>query len=286
MRTKSQRQIVHNEVLKTLTGTQDVESSQSCSKFPRILVSIREIQELESILSIGVDVIDLKEPRQGALAATDPSMWDEIARRWIRSGASPGSRWSVALGEMDHAVRIAKHCPPEFDYAKAGPFGCCTRQILKQGWQSLRDQLPNSVELVAVAYADRQSTAETNERTFLSAAEIVHAAIEMKFKTVLIDTHSKNSGNLIEHLGSPMLAEILELARRGGLECFLAGGLTLEHAMMLSQSLNPAPTGFGFRGAFCSGNRADRLDPDLVRAAIAKRHCQDKLGGNQLLPAE
>lgn len=254
--------------------SRNVGSDQSCFKFPRILVSAREISEIAPIISVGVDVIDLKEPRRGALAAADPRLWRQVADRFIDHQTDHSPRWpdhsplwSVALGEIDDAMGIARECPPAFDYAKAGPRGCGDIDGLVAAWRQIKDRLPGGVALVAVAYADWQNA------TTPPPMQILVAAQSLGLETILIDTWSKTHGDSIEHLGRGEIQNLTRTAHRHKMQCFIAGGMSVDRAFSL---FDPDPgkndgLGFGFRGAMCGGNRLDRLCPRLVEQAVQRR---------------
>src|SRR5207244_7336185 len=43
-----------------------------------LLVSVRSAAEAETALAGGADVVDVKEPRRGALGPADPSVWKQV----------------------------------------------------------------------------------------------------------------------------------------------------------------------------------------------------------------
>ena len=60
-----------------------------------LLVSVRSAAEARIALEAGADLIDVKEPRRGALGAADPAVWKDVCR--AVAGRVPVS---VALGEL------------------------------------------------------------------------------------------------------------------------------------------------------------------------------------------
>ncbi len=69
---------------------------------PRLLVSARSAAEVEVAIASGADIVDLKEPRAGALAPTGRELWHQVARRWdemdqaSQGTAIVGGTWRIA----------------------------------------------------------------------------------------------------------------------------------------------------------------------------------------------
>src|SRR5204863_2047675 len=81
-----------------------------------LLVSVRSAAEAELALAGGADIIDVKEPRRGALGPADPIVWKEILERV--AGRVPVS---AALGELhSDAIRGYASGAAGFAYAKIG----------------------------------------------------------------------------------------------------------------------------------------------------------------------
>jgi uncharacterized protein (UPF0264 family) len=62
---------------------------------PQLLVSVRDVAEAEAALAGGADIIDIKEPRRGALGMADAAMIAEIVACVDRRVPV-----SAALGEL------------------------------------------------------------------------------------------------------------------------------------------------------------------------------------------
>ena len=54
-------------------------TSAECHAKPASLVSVRDLAEFEMVYEAGVDIVDLKEPRSGALAPTDYETWSLVS---------------------------------------------------------------------------------------------------------------------------------------------------------------------------------------------------------------
>lgn len=217
-----------------------------------LLVSVRSAAEWRRVVGLPVTVLDLKEPRRGALAAVSPELWRQAARE-----VPPHQRLSAALGEWDEANSLAALVPERFAFAKAGPARVAGVAGLRASWRALGERLAPGVELVAVAYADHQ-LAECPE-----PEEIFQAAAQAGLRTWLVDTYDKTGGDSICRLGRERLQRIAALAQRHRARWVLAGSLRQAAAgELLAQGVRP--TLFGVRGDVCAGDRTQQISPSRV----------------------
>src|SRR6516225_7472683 len=68
----------------------------------RLLVSVVSAQEARRALAGGADIIDVKDPTEGALGAPSPRVLSEVVR--VVGGAAPVS---VALGDLPNLPHTA-----------------------------------------------------------------------------------------------------------------------------------------------------------------------------------
>ena len=228
-------------------------ASASSNAVPRLLISVRSLVEADAIANLGIAVLDLKEPLHGALAPASVDLWQQIASRYAASVSL-----SVALGEFDQAVDLAADVPGAVAFAKAGPANCQTLRQLTSAWTRLRDRLPESVSLVAVAYADHRAAA------CLPPQEIFEQAASMGIKTWLIDTLHKNGQSTLDQLSVETLSGIAQLAKLNQAQWVLAGSIRLAAARGYAR-LGPLPDLFGVRGDVCHGQRTGEISPQSVQ---------------------
>ena len=225
---------------------------------PQLLVSVRTLEELTSVRDAGVDVIDLKEPRNGPLAPVAPSFWGGAAASLGPPTQPRDPLLSAALGESAEARIVAGQVPPAFSFAKVGPSGCRTRALLHQIWGDVREDLNDQVELVAVAYAD------SDHADCLTPEQIFADAAEAGFRFCLIDTYTKDGRSTLDHLGMARLRELAALCRQLQMRWALAGSIGRTHLPALTAH-DIDPDIIGVRGDVCHSDRTGDLDPQQVK---------------------
>jgi uncharacterized protein (UPF0264 family) len=228
-----------------------------------LLVSVRSAAEAKTALAGGADIIDVKEPRRGALGPADPSVWKEILE-------AVGNRLpvSAALGELhsdetcDYACRAAG-----FAYAKIGLSHWERRRDSATKWLQIRRALPPNVFAVQVVYADL----EVSEGKDFGAAAL--AAIPLagasQSPLLVIDTFRKDGTNLLDLVAVESLQDLMRDAAHDHVRLVLAGSLT-DQAIKRLLLLQPAY--IGVRGAACAGGRNGTIDLARVKSLAQLVH--------------
>lgn len=225
-----------------------------------MLVSVTGTEEAELALRAEADVLDLKDPRRGALGALDPMIVQEVVRLY-----SGRVRLSATLGDP----------PPERRRTLAAARAATGIDILKLGLRAddvrpdlarLIDELRCLGPAVVTVWLVEGGLPGPRELTRLAAAGV---------RGVMLDTADKQAGSLRERLSPARLRGFVQAARGAGLWTGLAGSLRLQDVAPL---LALAPDYLGFRGALCREGREGTLDIERarrIRAAIpqhAGRH--------------
>jgi uncharacterized protein (UPF0264 family) len=240
---------------KSTTWQEGVERSEISRRAVKtgLLISVRSIAELTAITDLAVDVIDFKEPRLGPLAAADPTLWARAVEL-----VAGDQKLSAALGECDTALALASRVPPRFAYAKAGPAAVESTQQLSQYWTQLRQRLPESVELVAVAYADHQTAKCPDPESIFAAARA------SGIKTWLLDTFGKaDQRGVVVHIATEQFKRMRTMADHARAQWVLAGSIRIDDAIQLaSQAIRPDL--FGVRGDVCDTARAGNVVAEKV----------------------
>ena len=232
-----------------------------------ILISVRNSVEVEVAHRGGADIIDIKEPSRGSLGAPDLDTACEIAGQ-LRDRLPV----SLALGELiDHvqpvstetgglSIRQWKQIPSSFSFAKVGLSRCRTIPRWKDFWAEALEKIPNGVRRVAVAYADWQDAGAPEIEC------VMEFGAELGCRAVLLDTHHKGNGTLLDHLDLASLSRFIRLAHSRNMVMVLGGSIDLPAIQSL---LTLAPDYLAVRTAACrGGQRNGEIDVNRVRQLV------------------
>lgn len=213
-----------------------------------MLASVNSLEEALLVQQVKVDIIDLKQPQQGALGALDVQTVREIVL-----AINHQTPVSATIGDLPMQPELVFNAVQNMaatgvDYVKIGffPNGNSLATIEK-----LAILTGQGRALIAVLFADTQTD-----------LAIVAALKSAGFKGVMLDTMDKKAGSLTQLMTLAELKNFVELAHRFGLLCGLAGSLRLND---IADLLLLHPDYLGFRGALCQQH--DRVG-QLNTAAI------------------
>jgi uncharacterized protein (UPF0264 family) len=219
----------------------------------RLLVSVRNADEARLALEAGVDLLDLKEPRRGPLGAVSAGVMREVLE--LAAGQVPVS---AALGELrEWNSQFAQTIPIDLALAKIGLAGCAEIADWPRRWQSALAQLPDGVASVAVVYADDRTAAAPRPE------EVLHHALRLGCRAVLVDTFDKSGQGLCEYWTPKEIERFVSEVQDAGLWAVVAGSIRLAQ---LPQIFAAGPDWVAVRGAVCRPARDGSLDATLVRA--------------------
>lgn len=217
-----------------------------------LLASVRTLDEAILAVENGADIIDLKDPRAGALGALPLALIEKVVAHVRSLGDAPVSATIGDLddGEIDEMTRrVTATAQTGVDFVKVGIVrGPHARATLAR----LAD-LPARV--VPLFLADEGLDLDLIER-----------ACAAGFPIVMVDTADKHAGSLFDCVAVPVLQAMLDTVRAAGARAGLAGSLRADHVPLLRTL---APSIAGFRGALCEGNRTGSLVGAKVRALRA-----------------
>ena len=218
----------------------------------RLLVSVRNAEEALAALEGGADLIDVKEPLHGSLGRASAGVLRNIAQ-----AVGQRSPLSAALGELGQPLDAATMAAlKDYHYAKIGLAQAASRVAWRSEWADAVQQLPASVQPVAVVYADGPHCGAP------PVEEVLAEAIKHSCAAVLLDTFEKNGNCLFDHWRVEQVAQFVDFARKRKLLSVLAGALNAE-TMRLAASLNPEF--IAVRSAVCEGPRSSPIRVQLVR---------------------
>ncbi|PRD41467.1 dihydroneopterin aldolase [Phyllobacterium phragmitis] len=220
----------------------------------KMLASVQDLKEAEIALKSGADIIDLKDPDNGALGAVTPETIREVVD--FVAGARPVS---AACGDLPMEPEIVLRQAGEIaatgvEYVKVGffPSGRLTDCI-----EALKD-LAQHKKLIAVLFADH-AYPDDLPSAFAAAG----------FHGIMIDTADKSGGRLLDHLSPDRIGNFIRSAHDQHLVVGVAGSL---EAPDIPRLLVFMPDFLGFRGALCESQKRnagiDQAATARIRALI------------------
>ncbi|OIQ77291.1 hypothetical protein GALL_410170 [mine drainage metagenome] len=211
----------------------------------RLLASVTSVAEAQMAMEGGADIIDLKNPLEGALGALAPSAIERIV------GFVAGRRTvSATIGDLPMqpsmmAEMVRKTAATGVDIVKIGLFGDTGHA---QCIDAVAPLATAGIHVVAVLFAD----------AWPDFGVLPHLA-QAGFMGVMLDTADKKAGRLVDCLPEAALVRFLHSGKGLGLLTGLAGSLRLDDVPVLAPL---APDYLGFRGGLCHrGDRNAAFDP-------------------------
>jgi uncharacterized protein (UPF0264 family) len=203
-----------------------------------LLASVNSLEETLLALQADADIIDLKQPQNGALGALPPP-----AVRLAVQAVNGRKPVSATVGDLPMqpetvSAAVAEMAATGVDYVKIGffPGGDWPGVIA-----ALQPPAQQGLRLIAVLFAD--APFDESVVAELAAAD---------FSGAMLDTMDKGRGSLLDLLPMHNIAAFVAAARAKNLLCGLAGSLRKEHIAAL---LPLQPDYLGFRGALCRGRQ-------------------------------
>jgi uncharacterized protein (UPF0264 family) len=225
----------------------------------RLLVSVRSCEEARIAVAVGVDVVDVKEPRRGSLGAADADTLQavraEVAGRLPLSAALGELREFASAGAGGFDGSLLKSLEG-FQFAKFGLAGCASHHDWPLRWRDALAQLPADVSPIAVAYADWQACDAPRPE------DVLQTGLALGCAGLLIDTFDKRSGDLFYWHSHQRLAELVHAAQRGRRLAALAGSLTLKS---IPRAIQTGADVIAVRGAVCAERRSSSIDRERLR---------------------
>lgn len=213
----------------------------------KFLASVSTRKEAEIALAANADIIDLKDPRQGALGAVSDECVREILD--LVEGRKPVS---ATIGDLPLEPKLI--CKAVEQRAKLGldfiKIGFPDDPNRKSCIQALNQFAKRGVSIVAVFFADQPFD-----------PELITLAKSAALAGVMFDTAEKNSGSLTNCRSTSELKAFTSTAHHHGLFTGLAGSLKADN---IPELLALSPDYLGFRGALCE--HAERNSPLSLQA--------------------
>lgn len=221
-----------------------------------MLASVNSVEEARLILKTTVNIIDLKQPKQGALGALPI---DTV--KTIVTEVNQKRPVSATVGDLPMQPDVILNAVKAMgktgvDYIKIGffPGGDWIKTLSKLSG------ITQKYKLIAVLFADTKIN-----------PEIINQLKQAGFYGVMLDTMDKSSGSLTQVMSDPEIKHFVNIARSTQLLCGLAGSLKQQD---ITELMKLEVDYLGFRGALCQkNNRTAELDmPSILSISAYFRH--------------
>ncbi|MCK4840905.1 MAG: (5-formylfuran-3-yl)methyl phosphate synthase [Methylococcales bacterium] len=218
-----------------------------------MLASVNSLEEAQLIINTTIDIIDLKQPEQGALGALSTDTVTQIVQF-----VNQQKPISATIGDLPMQADLVYNAVTAMtktgvDYIKIGFFP-------DGDWQSIITSLGTITQqghrLIAVLFADTQPDLNTLKQLKKAG-----------FIGVMLDTMNKSKGSLLQVMPLTKIDEFVTLARHHQLLCGLAGSLKQQD---ISKLMPFNADYLGFRGALCENhNRTAQLNNDAINLILS-----------------
>lgn len=215
-----------------------------------MLASVGSVSEAAIVMDSGAEIIDLKNPANGALGAVDHATASDVVK-FIDGRCLV----SATVGDLPMQPDLIKQevtamAETGVDFIKIGLF----TDHLPETFLVLLDHFfASDINIVLVLFVDRQPDLDY----------FFNQIRNTRIRGVMLDTAEKSSGSLTDIVALSFIEDFLIQARESGLITGLAGSLTEG---VVSSLLALAPDYLGFRGALCKlNNRINHIDSVSVQ---------------------
>jgi hypothetical protein len=257
-----------------------------------LLVSVRCADEVATAVDGGAEIIDVKEPSHGSLGMATLETLAACAvvvpehLLWTVAGGELVEHKLVEHKLVEHKLvehKLVEHKLVEHNESgsAAGQGVACSLHSLERlpdaikfglsqcegtPWehvfQNVAEQLPECVQAIPVAYADRQAANSPGVDT------VLETAARHGWETVLVDTFDKlQSGSLLNLVAVETIQQWVAQARDLDVQIVLAGRLSLQDVPVVAGC---EPMAVAVRSAVCVGGRNGRVDIGLVRMVASE----------------
>jgi (5-formylfuran-3-yl)methyl phosphate synthase len=225
----------------------------------RILVSPESTEEAISIMNCKVDILDVKNTKEGSLGAQYP--WE--IRKIVELARHRDFTISATLGDLPFkpgtAALASYGCASiGVSYIKAGLYGAVTYEqaleMMTAIYRSVR-MVSDAITIVAAGYADWRRFGGLNP------VDLVQAARNAKCGAVMLDTAIKDGRSLFDNMSAEEIQEFVNRGHQADLQVALAGSIQSSHAELL---IKIGADIIGVRSAVCqnSNDRSSRISPE------------------------
>ena len=221
----------------------------------KLLISIRSIEEVKVVNGLNIDIIDLKEPKNGPIGMLD---FIDIKKIVL------ALRDNNFCGKISTTFELNDGNLSRNDIAKLEDLGSVGLDYIKVGvsadgntWENLKkftkslSKIKNRVlenKLILVLMI-------TDKHSFKFVKNISPSMVG-KFSGIMIDTLDKENGSVFDIVNFTELSIIKKFALENNIDFGIAGSLDVSHTSLINQL---QPNWAGYRGGVCLKKRSGPL---------------------------
>lgn len=185
------------------------------TRSPKLLVSVRNLNEAIEAIAGGCDWVDLKEPNHGALGKPDEATLASVSQYFETEKLT--LPLSTALGEFAEFIdQTDLHLPASIRFGKFGLSQLASNPNWKNQLCRFYEENPK-IKPVAVYYADCERAASP------TIDEVMEFAIRSDALYFLIDTFVKDETTLIDWINEAELQRVSDFCKQENIQLALAG---------------------------------------------------------------
>ena len=227
-----------------------------------MLASVRNLEEAKLVYQGGADIIDLKEPNEGALGAVPLSEIHRVVDDLWEKCVISATIGDLPADQAKINDKVTQTAETGVDYVKVGMF---SERHIESCLPNLIHCTNKGIAIIAVFFADMEFNIDL----------AIASATDARLKGVMLDTARKGSGGLLTHKNIMQLEYFVNRAKQNDLLTGLAGSLSTEDISVL---LKVSPDYVGFRTALCNSNiRAGSLNEQAIQSVRASIPIPEKL---------
>ena len=210
-----------------------------------MLASVATLKEAKIVLDQKVDIIDLKNPKLGALGALDQKVISSVVELVNNSIPTSATIGDIDPNDTRLSELIINTAKTGVNFVKVGLFD---KNISDYFVKIINQCGKMNVNIIIVLFAED-----------ITNINLLDSLMKSNIKGVMLDTKNKSGMNLC----SLIKYETLNLAKSYNLITGLAGSLKYED---IGRLISLRPDYLGFRGALCSKrNRVKSIDEVAVK---------------------
>jgi len=215
------------------------------------LASVQSLNEAKQLSDVLPDILDIKNPSQGALGGLPLDQVSEIVRFIDERTQTSATIGDLPMDPQQVIPALQAMASTKVDYVKIGLFPSPSMTAFLSSINTAVSELTRPA--IAVVFADKMKFEPALLRAIKNAG----------FKGVMVDTAIKDGRHLREHWSIAQLNQFVETAQELDLMTGLAGALRYQDI----EALRPLAADYlGFRSALCpSQQRTQKLQTSLAK---------------------